>query len=49
VAANLTECTKEEQMSLIRFLWSEDVKTGAVYGRIAVQYGDCMSQKKVDE
>jgi hypothetical protein len=51
MAAPLTECTKEKQQRfVIRFLWSEGVKTGEVYGRTAVQYGgNYMSQSKVYE
>jgi hypothetical protein len=45
MSAPLIECTRE-QRPVIRLLWSEGVKTGEIYGRTAVQYGDnCMSQR----
>jgi predicted RNA-binding protein with PIN domain len=48
MAASLTEYTKEEQQSVIRFLWSVGVKTSDMYRRMTVQYGDnCMSGRKV--
>jgi len=48
MAATMIESTKEEQRSVIRFLWSGGVKTGEIYGKMKVQYGDsCISQRKV--
>jgi hypothetical protein len=38
--------TKEQQKSVIWFLYSEGVKTSKTYGRVA---GNCISQKKVYE
>jgi len=50
MAAQLLQRTKEQQRSVIRFLWSEGVKTGEIYGRMTVQYGDnCRGQSKVLE
>jgi hypothetical protein len=49
IATPLTVRTKElQQQSLIRFLWSESVKTGEIYWIMTIQYGDnCVSQGKV--
>jgi hypothetical protein len=38
VASWLTECTKEQQRSVVRFLRSEDVTTGDIYGRMTFDY-----------
>jgi hypothetical protein len=40
VALPLTECSKEEQQSVIQFLWPRDVKTSDICGRMVVQYGN---------
>ena len=50
MAAPLSTCTLEEQQSIIRFLWSESVKSSEIYRRMKVQYGDsCLSQERVCE
>jgi hypothetical protein len=47
MADPLIECAKERQ-SVIRFLWSESVKTGDIYGTVMVQYADnCVGQREV--
>jgi hypothetical protein len=39
---------KEQQRSVIRFVWSEGVKTGEMYGRLTAQHGyTCMRQREV--
>jgi hypothetical protein len=44
----MVECAKEQHQYVIRFLWSEGVKTGEIYGRMSVQYGDnCMRRREV--
>ena len=40
MAAPLATCTKEEQLSVIRFLRSEGVKSIEIHRRMVVQYGD---------
>ena len=40
MAALLSLCTKEEQRSFFRFLWSEDVSGAAVHQRLSAQYGN---------
>ena len=46
MAAPLETCTREEQLSVIRFLRSEIVKPIAIHRRMKVQYGDaCLSQQ----
>ena len=50
MAAPLSTCTVEEQRSVIRFVWSEVVKSSEIYRRMKVQYGDsCLSQGRVYE
>ena len=50
MATPLSNCTVEEQRSIIRFLWSEGVKPSEIYRRMKVQYGDsCLSQERVYE
>ena len=39
VAAPLSVCTKEQQRSVIRFLWSEGVSGDEIRGRLSAQYG----------
>jgi len=39
MAAPLSNCTVEEQRSVIRFLWSGGVKPSEIYRRMKVQYG----------
>ena len=40
MAAELTNCTKEEQRSVIRFLWAEGVPGAQIHLRMCAQYGD---------
>jgi hypothetical protein len=40
MAAKLENCTKEEQRSVIRFLWAEGVPGGQIHQRTCAQYGD---------
>jgi hypothetical protein len=50
MAAPLTICTKEEQLSVIRFLSSEAVKPIEIHRRMKIQYGDvCLSLQQVYE
>ena len=50
MAAPLVTCTKEEQLSVIRFLSSEGVKRIEIHRRMKVQYGDaCLSLQQVYE
>jgi hypothetical protein len=36
----LSICTKEEQRSVIRFLWSEGVSEAEIHWRLSAQYGN---------
>ena len=48
MAALLLNCTAVEQRAVIRFLWSEGIKTSEIYRRMLAQYGDHgMAQKNV--
>ena len=50
MAAPLSFCTKEEQRSVIRFLWSEGVPGTEIHRRLSVQYGNSvLSQRSVYE
>ena len=40
MSARLSICTKEEQRSVIRFLWAEVVKDAEIHARLCTQYGD---------
>jgi len=40
MAAPLSICTKEEQHSVIRFLWSECVSGAEIHRRLPAQYGN---------
>ncbi|PNF13580.1 hypothetical protein B7P43_G18274 [Cryptotermes secundus] len=40
MAVPLSVCTKEEQCSVIRFLWSEGVLGAAIHQRLSAQYGN---------
>jgi len=40
MSARLSVCTKEEQRSVIRFLWAEGVKGTEIHARLCTQYGD---------
>jgi len=46
----LQQCTKQEQRSVVRFLFSEGVKPIEIHRRMRIQYGDnCMSRTQVYE
>ena len=50
MAAPLSVCTKEEQRSVIRFLWSECVSGARIHRRLAAQYGNSvLPQRSVYE
>lgn len=50
MAAPLSICTKEEQRSVIRFLWSEGVSGAEIHRRLSVQYGNSvLPQRSVYE
>ena len=52
MAALLSMCTKEEQRSVIRFLWSEGVGLpgAAIHERLSAQYGNSvLPQRSVYE
>jgi hypothetical protein len=40
MAAPLSVCTKEEQRSVIRFLWPEGVSGAETHRRLSAQYGN---------
>ena len=40
MSACLSVCTKEEQRSVIRFLWAEGVKGAEIHTHLCTQYGD---------
>ena len=43
IAAKLINCTKEEQRSVIRFLWAEGVPRAQIHHRMCAQYEDKFS------
>ena len=50
MAVPLQQCTKQEQRSVVRFLFSEVVKPIEIHRRMSIQYGDrCMSRTQVYE
>jgi hypothetical protein len=50
MAAQLSVCTKEEQRSAIRFLWSESASGAETLRRLSVQYGNTvLPQRSVYE
>jgi hypothetical protein len=50
MAAPLSVCTKEEQCSVIRFLWSEGVSGAEIHKRLSAQYGNSvLPQRSVYE
>jgi hypothetical protein len=50
MAAPLSVCIKEEQRSVIRFLWSEGVTGAAIHQRLSAQYGNSvLPQRSVYE
>jgi transposase len=46
MAAPLSVCTKEEQRSVIRFLWSESVSGVEIHRRLSAQYGNSVLQQR---
>ena len=38
--ARLSVCTREEQRSIIRFLWAEGVKGAEIHAHLCIQYGN---------
>jgi len=50
MGAPLQDCTIEEQRGVVRFLWTEGVKSLEIRRRMLAQYGQStMSQRKVYE
>jgi transposase len=48
MAAPLENCTREEQHSVIRFLWLEGMKPKEIHRKMIQQYGGTwMSERKV--
>jgi transposase len=50
MAAPLSDCTTEEQRSVVRFLWAEGVISARIHRRMFAQYGAFnMHQRKIYE
>ena len=50
MAVPLQQCTKQDQRSVVKFLFSEGVKRIEIHRRMRIQYGDrCMSRTQVYE
>jgi len=50
MAVPLQQCTKQEQRSVVRYLFSEGVKPIEIHRQMRIQYGDkCMSCTQVCE
>jgi hypothetical protein len=50
MAAPLSDCTIEEQHTVVRFLWAEGVKSAEIHCRMLAQYGArTMHQQKIYE
>ena len=47
MAAKLINCTKEEQHSVIRFLWAEGVPGVQIHLRMCAQYGDKVLSRRI--
>jgi len=47
MAAKLINCTKEEQRSVIRFLWAEGVTGAQIHLRMRAQYGDKVLSRRI--
>jgi hypothetical protein len=47
MAVKLENCTKEEQQSVIRFLWAEGVPGGQIHQCMCTQYGDNALSRRV--
>ena len=46
-AAKLINCTKEEQSSVISFLWAEGVPGAQIHLRMSAQYGDKVLSRRI--
>jgi hypothetical protein len=40
MAAPLSACTKKEQRTVVRILWTKDVKGDEIYTCLCAQYGE---------
>ena len=47
MAAKLINCTKEEQHSVICFLWAEGVPGAQIHLRMCAQYGDKVLSRRI--
>jgi hypothetical protein len=47
MAAKLLTCTKQEQRSVIRFLWAEGVPEAENHLRMCAQYGDEVLSRRI--
>jgi hypothetical protein len=47
MAAKLTNCNKEEQRSVILFLWAEGVPGAQIHLRMCAQYGDKVLARRI--
>ena len=47
MAAKLINCTKEEQRSVIRFLWAKGVPGALIHLRMCTQYGDKVLSRRI--
>ena len=47
MAAKLINCTKEEQRSVIRFLWAEGVPGAQIHPRMCAQYVDKVLSRRI--
>jgi len=47
MAVKLINCTKEEQRSVVRFLWAEGVPGVQIHLRMCAQYGDKFLSRKI--
>jgi len=47
MAAKLINCTKDEQRSVIGFLWAEGVPGAQIYLRMCAQYGDKVLSRRI--
>ena len=47
MAAKLINCTKEEQRSVIRFLWAEGVPGAQIHLLMCAQYGDKVLSRRI--
>ena len=47
MAAKLINCTKEEQRSVVCFLWAEGVPGAQIHLRMCAQYGDKVLARRI--